>query len=143
MNQRSLVLIMAAASAAAILMGAVYALGLGNAGHAMAATAGTNTTQTVEVTYLGTKTVQVATMANGTSVALCKIGDIPINGGYDVGISSISSSPPGSMFVSSNTPVLLPTTNGQAEGWQTSLVNNGSATVSLTTHVLCSGLRAR
>lgn len=138
MHQKYVIVVLLAS--AAVLLGAIYGGGLGRFGQAMAANSNA-TQQTVEVTYSGSKSVDVASLTNATAIALCKPGDTVVNGGYEIKYASAKVTP-NSVFLTSNTPVVVGTTT-KAEGWQAGLINTGTDQVSITAHTLCSGLRIK
>jgi hypothetical protein len=88
--------------------------------------------------YLDTKTIQVLPATNSTAKAFCSSGDGIISGGYSLGFTSLDA--PFNTSIISNRPVQEVNETGYFEGWETSLVNRGYETGTLSASTLCLNL---
>jgi hypothetical protein len=88
--------------------------------------------------YLNTKTVKVLPATNSTANAFCTGGDGIISGGYSLGFTSLDA--PFNTSITSNRPVQEVNETGYFEGWETSLVNRGYETGTLSASTLCLNL---
>jgi hypothetical protein len=97
-----------------------------------------NTSVLGQAPYLETKTVKVLPATNNTAKAFCSDGDGIISGGYSLGFTSLNA--PFNTSIISNHPVQEVNETGYFEGWETSLVNRGLETGTLSTSTLCLNL---
>jgi hypothetical protein len=89
-----------------------------------------------ESSYIVTESVKVNPNSNSTAKAFCENGDGLVSAGYSIsGFTSVQSASDTMIYV--NQPIRQKNTTATFEGWETGLLNDGNATVTITAQGLC------
>jgi hypothetical protein len=89
-----------------------------------------------ESSYIVTESVKVNPNNNSTAKAFCENGDGLVSAGYSIsGFTSVQSASDTMIYV--NQPIRQKNTTATFEGWETGLLNDGNATVTITAQGLC------
>lgn len=89
-----------------------------------------------ESSYIVTGSVNVNPNSNATAKAFCENGDGLVSAGYSIsGFTSVQSASDTVVYV--NQPLRQKNTTATFEGWETGLLNDGNATVTITAQGLC------
>jgi hypothetical protein len=89
-----------------------------------------------ESSYIVTESVKVSPNSNATAKAFCENGDGLVSAGYSMsGFTSVQSASDTMVYV--NQPIRQKNTTAIFEGWETGLLNNGNASITITAQGLC------
>jgi hypothetical protein len=89
-----------------------------------------------ESSYIVRESIKVNPNSNATAKAFCENGDGLVSAGYSMtGFTSVQSASDTMVYV--NQPIRQKNATAIFEGWETGLLNNGNASVTITAQGLC------